>query len=212
MKTIKILVADDHSVVRHGIINSLEAQLPDVEFEQAASASEILQLLPASSWDLAILDISLPGRNGLEMLREIKQHNPHTQVIIFSMYPAEQFAIRAIKLGASAYLTKNTPLRELAQAVKTIAKGEQYFSPYLTALITTELRNEHDKPAHQLLSNREYQVFELIASGLNLSDIARKLSLSPKTISVYRANILKKMNLKHNSEITHYAFKNQLIH
>jgi len=157
------------------------------------------------------LDISMPGRNGLEVLKEIKLLYPETPVIIFSMYSEDQFAVRSIKAGASAYLTKDISSKELAEAIKIILKGGRYLTPSLTELITSELINERVNVNHEILSDREHQVFLLIASGMNVSAIAGELSLSVKTISVYRSNILKKLNLKNNAEITHYAFKNNLV-
>jgi DNA-binding NarL/FixJ family response regulator len=207
----RILVADDHSVVRAGIIKSLTASFSDIEFGEASSASEVMQLIYTSGWDLAIIDISMPGRNGMDVLKEIKENYPEIKVIIFSMYPEDQFAVRAIKAGAAAYLTKDLPAIEFTEAVRKILKGERYLTPSQLDLITNELRNDSNKSLHEVLSDREYQVFLLIASGLNLTDVAKELSLSVKTISVYRSNILKKMKLKNNAEITHYAFKHNLV-
>jgi DNA-binding NarL/FixJ family response regulator len=182
----RILVADDHSVVRAGIIKSLTASFSDIEFGEASSASEVMQLIYTSGWDLAIIDISMPGRNGMDVLKEIKENYPEIKVIIFSMYPEDQFAVRAIKAGAAAYLTKDLPAIEFTEAVRKILKGERYLTPSQLDLITNELRNDSNKSLHEVLSDREYQVFLLIASGLNLTDVAKELSLSVKTISVYR--------------------------
>jgi two-component system invasion response regulator UvrY len=208
---IKILIADDHSVVRNGIMKLLSASFPTTEFGEAANATEILRLIHETKWALVILDINMPGRSGLEILKEIKLIYPGTPVIIFSMYPEDQFAVRAIRAGASAYLTKDISSKELSEAIKKILNGGTYLTSKIAELITNELRSDQDKSSHQLLSDREYQVFLLLASGMNVSAIALEISLSVKTISVYRANILRKMNLKNNSEITHYAFKNNLV-
>ena len=208
---LKILIADDHSVTREGIIKSLEAYIPDAKYSEASNAAEILQLVHKTQYDLVILDISLPGRNGLDVLKEVKSNYPEIPVIIFSMYPEDQFAVRSIRDGASAYLTKDISSKELAVAVKQILNGEQYLTHSLMEIITKDLQNKLNKASHEILSDREYQVFLLIASGKNVSSIARELSLSVKTISVYRAIILKKMNLKNNSEITYYAFKHNLV-
>jgi DNA-binding NarL/FixJ family response regulator len=207
----KILVADDHSVVRSGIIKSLHVYFPEALFGEASNASEIMQLIQAENWNLVILDIFMPGRNGLEVLKEIKILHPDIPVIIFSMYPEDQFAVRALKSGAAAYLTKDISSKELTHAIKIILNGDPYITPSLAELITKELRHDQDKFSHKTLSNREHQVFLLIARGKSVSTIADELSLSVKTISVYRANILKKMNLKNSSEIMHYAFKNNLV-
>lgn len=210
-RNLKILIADDHSIVRNGIIKLLSSCFPDSEFGEASDAVEALQLVQQQKWNLVILDINMPGRSGIEVLKEIKSHHPTLPVIILSMYPEDQFAVRAMKAGAAAYLTKDITSKELEKAIKRILNGEPYLTPSIAELITQELREKHHKHTHEALSDREHEVFLLIASGQNVSDIARKLSLSVKTISVYRALILKKMNLKNNAEITHYAFKHNLV-
>ena len=210
-KKLRILVADDHSVMRNGIIKSISENFPDAEFGEAANASEIMQQINCSRWDIVVLDISMPGRNGMQVLKDIKDVEPATKVIIFSMYPEDQFAIRALKAGASAYLTKDVTAKELGMAIQKIKNGGTYLTNSIAELMTNELRNDHDKPLHEILSDREHEVFLLIAGGKSVSVIGEELSLSVKTISVYRSNILTKMNLKNNSEITHYAFKNNLV-
>lgn len=210
-RKVRILIADDHSVVRSGIIKSLTAGLSDFEYSEAANSAEVMSLIHTSRWDLLILDISMPGRNGMDILKEIKESFPELPVIIFSMYPEDQFALRAIKAGAKAYLTKDITAEELVEAVRRILKGERYLTPSQLELITGELSNNIKKTTHEILSDREYQVFLHIASGMNVTSIGLELRLSVKTISVYRANILKKMKLKNNSEITHYAFKHDLV-
>ena len=210
-REIKILIADDHSVVRNGIIKSLAVNFPHTEFGEAENAIDVLNIIDQAQWDLVILDINMPGRSGLEVLKDIKASHPLIPVIIFSMYPEDQFAVRSIKAGASAYLTKDISSKELEKAVTGILDGERYYTSSIAALITDELRDDHKKAGHEILSDREHQVFLHIASGRNVSEIARNLALSVKTISVYRAIILKKMNLKNNYEITHYAFKHNLV-
>lgn len=205
-----ILVADDHSVVRSGIYRALGSKFPEAVVAEAANANEIQNRLKESSWDLIILDISMPGRNGLEVLTEIATDYPDTKVIIFSMYPEDQYAVRSIRAGAAAYLTKDKPLKELMEAIRAILRGERYLPPSMAELLINEVNNRHQQ-SHAVLSDREYQVFMLIASGKPVSAIADELFLSVKTISVYRANILKKMGLKNNAEITHYAFKHTLV-
>ena len=208
---LKILVADDHSVVRNGIIKSLMNKFPDAGFGEAVNGAEVMRLIHEDRWDLVILDINMPGRSGLEILKEIKDLYPKTPVVILSMYPEDQFAVRSIKAGAAAYLSKDVSSQELNTAIRKILRGEHYLSPSVVELIANELVDGNNKPAHNTLSDREHQVFLLIASGKNVSDIARELSLSVKTISVYRSIILKKMSLKNNAEITYYAFKNNLV-
>jgi len=210
-RSIKILIGDDHSVVRHGVMRSLAAKFPEAVFGEASNAADVLRLVEEDNWDLIILDINMPGRSGLETLKELKEYHPEIPVIIFSMYPEDQFAVRAIKSGASAYLTKDISCKELAEAIKKILGGERYTSLSIADLITNELRDNRKGTGHELLSDREYQVFLLMAKGNNVSAVALALSLSVKTISVYRGNILKKMNLKNNAEITYYAFKHNLV-
>lgn len=210
-RRIKVLVVDDHDVVRYGIIKSIANDFPEAEFGEAGNAAETFHQINEAKWDLVTLDICLPGRNGLEVLKELKSNHPEIPVIIFSMYPEEQFAVRAIKAGASAYLTKNISATILCEAIKKIINGGIYLTASIMELITSELRSDHDMPVYNLLSNREIQVFHHIASGLNVSAISIELNLSIKTISVYRTNILKKMNLKNNFEIIHYALKNNLM-
>ncbi len=207
----KILIVDDHSILRKGIIKSLSASFPDVEFGEAGSAAETMRLIQKARWDLLILDINMPGRTGLEILKDIKESKPEIPVIVFTMYPEDQFALRTIKAGASAYLTKDISPDEFAQAIRTVLKTGRYFSPAIMELLANEITGDHKNNSHEVLSDREYQVFLNIASGMSVSSIAEKLSLSVKTISVYRSNILKKMNLKNNSEITHYAFQHNLV-
>lgn len=207
----KILVADDHTLVRESIIKTLSINMPDVIFGEAENATSVMGKVDKDNWDLLILDLNMPGRNGLDIINDLKKYRPEMPIVVLSMYPEDQFALRVIKAGAVGYLTKNTSSAELLKAVKTILKGEQYITRSIARLLTEGLRGDSKKMLHESLSNREFQVLLLIASGKSISDIALELSLSVKTISVYRANILTKMNLKNNSEITHYAFKHGLV-
>jgi DNA-binding NarL/FixJ family response regulator len=207
---LQILVADDHNIVRNGLIQSLSKTYPNAVFGEAGNSPEILSLVKTKKWDIVILDINMPGRNGLEVLKEIKEIDEELPVIILSMYPEDQFAVRTIKAGASAYLTKDTSMTELIRAINSINNKKPYITSSVVNLIATELRGNIGKPLHETLSDREFQVFKLIASGKTISIIGNDLSLSIKTISVYRANILRKLSLKNNAEITHYAFKNNL--
>jgi len=212
LKELRILVADDHSIVRKGLINSLLSNFPNTIIGEAENAAEVLNQMNKNFWDLVILDISMPGRSGLEVLKDIKTSNPKIPVIIFSMYPEDQFAVRCIKAGASAYLSKDISAKELEKAINGILHGDHFFTPSVAALLTSELQgNMGNKLAHETLSDREYQVFLYISKGKSVSDIAAELNLSVKTISVYRSIILKKMNLKNNSEMMYYAFKNNLV-
>jgi two-component system invasion response regulator UvrY len=207
----KILVADDHTLVRESIIKSLSISMPEVEFGEAENATTVLGKVKKEHWDLLILDLNMPGRNGLDIIKDVKEYRSEIPIVVLSMYPEDQFALRVIKAGAMGYLTKNTSSQELIKAIKTILKGEQYITRTIARLLTEGLRRGSDKLLHESLSNREFQVLLLIASGKSISDIALELSLSVKTISVYRAHILIKLNLKNNSEITYYAFKHGLV-
>ncbi len=212
LKELRILVADDHGIVRKGIINSLLSNFPNTITGEAENAAEVLNQMNKNFWDLVILDISMPGRSGLEVLKDIKTSYPKTPVIIFSMYPEDQFAVRCIKAGASAYLSKDISAKELEKAIKGILNGDHFFTPSVAALLTSELQGSNgSKDAHETLSDREYQVFLSISKGKSVSEIGDELNLSVKTISVYRSIILKKMNLKNNSEMMYYAFKNNLV-
>ncbi len=209
-KPIKILIADDHNLIRDGLINTIFKRMADVTFGEASSATEVLQEVFHQKWDLLILDINMPGRDGLDVLKELKTLQPELPVIILSMYPEDQYAVRTLRIGASAYLTKETSSKELIKAIQTVLAGQKYITASITRILTEEIIGKSANPTHETLSNREFQVFKLIASGKNISGIALELSLIVKTISVYRANILEKLALKNNAEITHYAFRNNL--
>lgn len=207
----RILIADDHAVVRAGIIKAVSIAFPGAIINEASNTAEVTRILTESEISLILLDISMPGRSGIDLLTEIVREYPRIKVIIFSMYPEDQFAIRAIKAGASAYVTKDTNLGDLVEIMDKILRGQRHITPAIAELMFSEMNGHAEKQSHKLLSDREYEVFQLIASGLSVSEIARDLTLSVKTISVYRANILKKMNLKNNAEIMHYAFKHSIV-
>ncbi len=210
-KPYKIIIADDHSVVRAGILKAVSSAFTDAVVAEACNAAEITRLLIESDWDLILLDISMPGRSGLDILNDIVKEYPHTKVMMFSMYPEDQFAIRAIRAGAAAYVTKDIHLSELVSIMDKILHGQRHITPAIAELLINQITDNGTKPSHETLSDREYEVFKLIASGKSVSDIATELSLSVKTISVYRANILRKMGLKNNAEIMHYAFKHSIV-
>ena len=211
-RLLKILIADDHNVVRKGIMKSLVSRFSEITFGEASNGADVLRKVHEEKWDLVILDISMPGRSGLEVLSEIKELQPKLPVIIFSMYPEDQFAVRCLKAGASAYLSKEVSSEELESAITKILNGDRFISPTVTSLLIDELQNKNKKSAHETLSDREYQVLIMISQGKSVSDIGRELNLSVKTVSVYRSNILTKMNLKNNSEMMYYAFKNNLVY
>jgi two-component system invasion response regulator UvrY len=208
---LRLLVADDHEVVRKGLVKVLAETLQPIKIDEAKNGQEALNKASKSEYDLIVLDIKMPGKSGLDVLKEIKQHQPKMPVLILSMHPEEQFAIRAIRAGASGYLTKECAGDELVLAVRKALKGERYVSGSLAEIMAGELDSASEKPLHEILSDREYQVMLMIASGKPVGAIAKELCLSAKTISSYRANILLKTKMKNNAEITHYAIQNKLV-
>ncbi|MCC6864550.1 MAG: response regulator transcription factor [Ignavibacteria bacterium] len=208
---IKILIADDHSVVRRGIKQILSEE-PEMQIVgEASNSEELIEKLNAEEWDLLILDITMPGKSGLDVLIEIKQKMPELKILILSMHPEEEIAMRALKSGANGYLNKESAPSELIKAIKKVIAGGKYISSNLAELLIMNINNESNKAIHELLSEREFQVFCLLASGNSLTEIAEKFNLSIKTISTYRTRIMVKMNLKSNVELTHYAIKHKLV-
>lgn len=208
---INILIADDHSVVRRGIKQILSEESDMQVSGEAANSSEIFTLLDEKQWDLLILDITMPGRSGLDALVEIKQKKPDLRILILSMHPEEEIAVRALKSGADGYLNKESVPGELIQAIRKVISGGRYISHTLAESIFMSISKDTGIQPHNELSEREFQVLCLIASGNSLTGIGEKLSLSVKTISTYRTRILEKMNMKSNVELTHYAIKNKLV-
>jgi DNA-binding NarL/FixJ family response regulator len=208
---IKILIADDHAIVREGLKQILSESPDLVVVAEASSGQEVLEKISKSDLDLVVLDIAMPGRGGLDILKEIKTQRPRLPVLMLSMYPEEQYAIRVLKSGASGYLTKESAPSELVMAIRQISQGKKYISPSLAEKLAIDLEINPDKMPHEILSDREYQVMCMIASGKTLKEIADGLSLSIKTISTYRSRILEKMNMRTNAEVTHYAIKNNLV-
>jgi two-component system invasion response regulator UvrY len=206
---ISILITDDHPSVRLGVRQMLEDDVQERfgVIEEACSGKEMLEKLQSTEFDVVLLDISLPGRNGLELLGDIKKLKPATAVVILSIYPEEQYALRALKLGASGYLTKVSAPDELIEAVVKASQGKRYISASLAEKITFNLLGEKEPALSEKLSVRELEVITLLASGKTLSGIADELSLSPKTISTYRERILEKLSLKSTSDIIRYAIK-----
>jgi DNA-binding NarL/FixJ family response regulator len=208
---IKILIADDHAIVREGIKQIL-ADIPDnVTTDEAINGQEVLQKVWNTDYDLILLDISMPGRSGLDILTQLKSEQPDLKILILSMHPEEQYAIRALKAGASGYLTKESTPLELTEAIKKVSIGKKYVSASLAETLASHLETTAEKPLHQTLSNREYEVMCMIASGKTVKEIADDLSLSVKTISTYRTRILEKMKMRNNSQITHYTIQNRLV-
>ena len=208
---IKILIADDHAVVREGVKYIL-SEIQDIKVAgEAGNGQEALEKIGKNDYDLILLDIAMPGRDGLEILKDIKVLKPKLPVMILSMFPEEQYALRALKSGASGYLTKDSIPDELIKAVRKILNGGKYVSSSFSDKLLFSLDSDADRPLHDALSDREYQVLRLIASGKTIKDIADEMSLSVKTVSTYRSRILEKMDMKNNAELTHYAIKHLLV-
>jgi two-component system invasion response regulator UvrY len=208
---IKILIADDHAVVREGVKHILSESNDIVIADEANNGHEALEKVLKNDFDLILMDIAMPGRDGLEILKDIKAQKPKLPVLILSMFPEEQYALRALKSGASGYMTKESIPDELVKAVQKISLGGKYISSSFSEKLFSILDSGREKPLHENLSDREYQVMRMIATGKTLKEIADELSLSVKTISTYRSRILEKMDMKNNAELTHYAIKNALV-
>lgn len=207
----RILIADDHAIVRKGLKQILDEEPGMAIVGEAQNAQEVLDMVRRQKWDMVILDISMPGRSGLDVLSELRQNSPHLPVLILSMHPEDQFALRVLKAGAAGYMNKQSAPEELVEAIHKIHRGGRYISQSLAEKMAMGLNRNDDRPVHELLSDREYQVMQLIASGKTISEIAEILSLSVKTVSTYRARILSKMNMKNNAELTYYAVSNKLV-
>lgn len=206
----RILIIDDHEVVRDGVKRIFDEQSGDFEFGEADTPHSAIKQVNEQEWDIAILDLSLGERSGLEVLKEMKRIRPKLPVLILSMHSEEQYARRAFKAGASGYLTKDCSRGELVNAIMKVLNGGRYISPILAEKLVFDMERGTDRPPHEGLSDREFEVMRLIASGKTVGQIAELLVLSDKTISTYRARILEKMGMKTNAEITHYAIQNKL--
>jgi DNA-binding NarL/FixJ family response regulator len=207
----KILIADDHSAIRAGVKQICTSEFPSLQFGEAVNGTEVFQKLKESDWDILILDIDLPGRSGLDILKQIKTEKIKVPVLMFSFHSEVQIALRALKIGASGYLSKEAADMELIKAINKIMDGKKYVSQSFSEKLLDMLDENSSKEPHELLSDREYQTLLLIASGKTVSNIAEILCLSPHTISTYRARILEKMRMKNNAELTTYAISQQLV-
>ena len=208
---IRVLVADDHAILRKGIKQIL-AEIPGVEaVDEAANGQEALSKVAKERYDLVLLDIAMPGRSGLDILKQLKTEKPNLPVLILSMHPEEQYAVRALKAGASGYLTKESAPDELITAVQKILQGGKYVTESLAEWFVSELGKPANKPPHHTLSDREYEIMCMIAAGKSLTEIGEELALSVKTVSTYRSRVLSKMNMKSNADLTRYALENSLL-
>jgi DNA-binding NarL/FixJ family response regulator len=207
----RILIADDHAVVRRGLKEILADALPGAEFSEAGNGDEVLSHLGKSTISLLVLDISMPGRSGMDVLREVKHSYPRLPVIILSCQPEEQYAMRCLRAGAAAYINKESAPEELALATRKILSGGRYVSASLAEKLIDNLDEDASKPLHELLSDREFEVMKMIAAGVPLTEIGDRLHVSVKTISTYRARIMEKMQMKSNAEVTRYAMTQSLI-
>lgn len=206
----RILIADDHPIVRTGLVELIAGAFDNVAFTEANNAQQALEQVWKQDWELVILDISMPGRNGIEILKELKKARPKVPVLILSMHPEEQFARRALKAGAAAYMTKESVPEEVVKALRRVLAGGRYVSAALAEKLASDLRQEPERPIHEILSDREFQVLQMMASGKTVSEIAEELNLSVKTVSTYRARMLEKTGMRNNAELIRYAIQNQL--
>lgn len=206
----KILLADDHAIVRDGLKRLLADKLGRAAFGEARDAKEALALALREPWDAVVLDISLPGRSGLEVLKELRKKRPKMPVLILSMHPEDQFAVRAIKAGAAGYIVKESAPDVLVDAIRRAMSGKKFITPAVAERLAEEVDDDPARPRHEDLSDREYEVLRLMADGRTVADIARDLTLSVKTISTYRTRILDKLKLTTTAEIIRYALKNGL--
>ena len=207
----RILIADDHAIVRKGLKETLEEELGEVTFGEAENGQQALEQVWRQPWDLVLLDIGMEGRNGLEALEDIRKARPKLPVLILSMYPEAEFAVRALKQGAAGYLNKQTAPEELVAAVVKVIAGGRYISEAVAQRLAAELQRETEQPPHHALSNRELQVMRMVAEGKSLKEIAHSLSISVKTVGTYHTRLLEKMGMKSDVEITRYALLNRVV-
>ncbi|ABB74639.1 response regulator [Nitrosospira multiformis] len=205
-----VLIVDDHAIVRQGLRQILTESGKIDLIAEAESGGEAMRQLREGEWSVVVLDISLPDRNGIEVLKQIRKERPKLPVLMLSMHEEGLYAIRALKAGAFGYITKQSAPNELMAAINQAARGRKYLTPAVAEAMAESLGTDHDRPLHETLSDREYQTLRLIASGKSLTDAAEEMHLSVKTVSVYRGRLLQKMKLKNNAEVTHYAIKNGL--
>jgi len=208
---IKIIIADDHIIIRAGMKQLLDGAHDMVVAGEASDGQKLIQEIQKNHYDVIVIDISMPGRNGIEIIKQIRASGDKTPILALSYYPEEQFAIRVLKAGACGYMNKDVQPEELIEAIYKVARGGTYVSPAVAEKIAANINMTHEPNPHDALTDREYEVFLKIAGGMTVSEIAEEMFLSVKTVSTYRARILEKLNLKNNAEITYYAIRNNLI-
>ena len=208
---IKLMVADDHKIVREGLREIINKTSDIQVIDEARNGSELLSKVIKNEYDVILLDISMPGRSGLDILKQLKKEKPHIQVLILSMYSEEEFAVRAMKTGAAGYLVKDTASKDLIDAIRKVSMGLKFVTPSLAEKLALEIEMDYETPIHAKLSNREYEVMRMISTGKKNKEIAEEISVSPKTVSSYKRRILDKMKMKTNAQLTEYAIRNGLI-
>ena len=208
----RALIVDDHTITRAGLRRILSEPPQPIIVGEAANGAEAVELVMSQQWDIVMLDISLPDRSGLEVLKVIKKAHPALPVLVLSMYPVDQYALRVLRAGGAGYLTKESAPDQLLEAVRRVISGMRYITPEVAECIAQDWNRNPVQSAHETLSDREFEVMRLIASGKSVGDIAKDLSLSVKTVSTYRTRVLQKLDLRHNAELTHYAVINNLIY
>lgn len=208
---IRILIADDHAIVRKGLKQIVIEQYPTANVGETGDAEDLISKVVEQQWDVVICDMSMPGRSGLDALQQIKEINPKLPVLIMSMYPEDQYALRVLKAGAYGYLGKETIHDDIVKAIETVLLGNKFITPSITEKLADNFDMDSKRPEHEVLSDREFDVFKMLAAGNSLTEIASKLSLSSTTVSTYRAHILEKMNMRSNAELTRYALEKNIV-
>lgn len=208
----KVLIADDHAVVRRGLAQIISETMDLKVSGEAADGNEVLDLVREEAFDVVVMDLNMPGRSGLDTLKQLQVEYPKLPVLVLSMHAEDQYAVRMLRAGAAGYLTKESAAEKLVEAIRRVASGSKYMSAAVAETLLNRLDSNLEGPIHEALSDREFQVMRLLASGKTATEIGEMLSLSVKTISTYRARVLEKMNMKSNAELTHYAIKNNLIY